>query len=78
MTQVTISLETDVASAFLKADPQMRKKAETLLNIWLKDLFTSKTKAKKELFEIMQAAGKIAQTNGLTPEILERLLNEKD
>lgn len=78
MTQVTISLETDVASAFLKADPQMRKKAETLLNIWLKELFTSKAKAKKELFEIMQTAGKIAQTNGLTPEILERLLNEKD
>jgi len=78
MTQVTISLETDVASAFLKADPQMRKKAETLMNIWLKDLFKNKTKAKKELLEIMQTAGKIAQTNGLTPEILERLLNEKD
>jgi hypothetical protein len=78
MTQVAISLETDVASAFLKAKPQMRKKAETLVNLWLKDLFVSKARTKKELFEIMQTAGKIAQANGLTPEILDRLLNEKD
>ncbi len=78
MTQVTISLETDVASAYNKANPQMRKKAEILVNLWLKDLFSSKARAKKELFEIMQTAGKIAQANGLTPEILERLMNEKD
>ncbi|NCO55708.1 MAG: hypothetical protein COS14_13790 [Bacteroidetes bacterium CG02_land_8_20_14_3_00_31_25] len=78
MKQVAISLETDVASAFLRAKPQMRKKAETLVNLWLKDLFISKARAKKELFEIMQTAGKIAQANGLTPEILEQLLNEKD
>jgi len=78
MTQVAITLETDVASAFLKAKPQMRKKAEILVNLWLKDLFINKAKAKKDLFEIMQTAGKISQTNGLTPEILERLLNEKD
>lgn len=78
MTQVSISLETDVASAFLNAKPQKRKKAETLVNLWLKDLFVKKANTRKELFDIMQIAGKIAQANGLTPEILERLLNEKD
>ena len=78
MTQVTISLEKDVASAYNKANPQMRKKAEILVNLWLKDLFSGKAKTKKELFEIMQTAGKISQSNGLTPEVLERLLNEKE
>ncbi|TAL62599.1 MAG: hypothetical protein EPN85_02210 [Bacteroidetes bacterium] len=77
MTQVAITLETDVASAFLKAKPQMRKKAETLVNLWLKDLFVKKANARKELFEIMQTAGKIAQANGLTPEKLQKILNEK-
>lgn len=78
MTQVAITLETDVASAFLNAKPQMRKKAETLVNLWFKDLFINKARAKKELFEIMDRVGAIAKANGLTPEVLERLLNEKD
>lgn len=77
MKQVAISLETDVASAFLKAKPQMRKKAETLVNLWLKNLFISKAMAKKELFKTMDRIGATAQSNGLTPEILERLLNEE-
>ena len=34
--------------------------------------------AKKELFKIMQTAGKIAQANGLTPEKLHEILNEKE
>ena len=78
MKQVTISLEPDVASAFLKAKPQMRKKAETLVNLWLKDLFTSRARAKTELFKTMDRASAMAQANGLTPKILERFLNEKD
>ena len=77
MKQVAIFLAPDIASVFLKAKPQERKNAEALVNIWLKDLFMSKAKAKKELFKTMDRISAIAKTNGLTPEILERILNEK-
>jgi len=76
MTQVAITLETDVASAFLKVKPQMRKKAETLVNLWLKNFFISKASAKKELFKTMDRVSAIAQANGLTPEIFEQIMLE--
>ncbi len=77
MEQISITLEPDVASAFLKAKPQIRQKAETLVNLWLKNLFTRKSKSHEELFELMDQISKIAQANGLTPEILDEILNEK-
>lgn len=78
MKQISIPLEPKVASAFLNAKPRERKKTEHLINIWLKNLFMNKATAKRELFKTMDRASAMAQENGLTPEILERLLNEKD
>lgn len=77
MKQVAIHLESDVAYAFLKAKPQVQKKAETVVNLWLKDLFMSTAKTKEEFFKSIDRLSKIAQANGLTPEILEDILNEK-
>ena len=78
MKQISIPVDPYIASAYAKATPQVRKKAEILVNFWLKELFVNKEKAKKELFETMDRIGAIAQANGLTPAILERLLNEED
>jgi hypothetical protein len=49
-----------------------------IVNSWLKSIFFKKADAREELLEIMQTAGKIAQANGLTPEKLLEILNEKE
>jgi len=77
MKQVTISLDPEIASAYQKASAEERKKVDFIVNSWLKNIFVKKADARKELLEIMQTAGKIAQANGLTPEILQDILNEK-
>ncbi len=77
MKQVAISLESEVAKAYLNARPEIRKKAEITFNFWLKDILMDKKKAKKEFFSTIQRLSKIARANGLTPEILNEILNEK-
>lgn len=78
MKQVTISLEADVASAYLRAMPDVRKKAETLVNLWLKDIFNQSDDPRKELTDAIKVVSRIAQSKGLTPKILEQILNEKE
>ena len=78
MKQVSITLEPDVAFVYSKAKPGIKKKANYLVNLWLKDLFKSKKRRREELFDAMEAASRIAKNNGLTPEILEQILNGKE
>ena len=76
MKQVSIPLNADVAMAYIKAKPEVRKKAEFLVNLWLKDIFRSRKTSVKNLFETMEMASKIAQSNGLTPEILQDIFQD--
>ena len=78
MKQVSIQLDPIVASFYEKAGYEEQKKAEYLINFWLKNFFTSKREARQELFDAMEMAGKIAQSKGLTYEILQQILNEKE
>ncbi|MCK9639752.1 MAG: hypothetical protein M0R39_07555 [Prolixibacteraceae bacterium] len=78
MKQVSISLNPEIASAYENATVEERKKVDYIVNSWLKSIFIKKADAREELLEIMQTAGKIAQANGLTPEKLLEILNEKE
>ncbi len=78
MKEVSISLNPEIANAYLSATAEERKKVDYIVNSWLKTIFIKKAAAREELFEIMQTAGKIAQSNGLTPEKLLEILNEKE
>ena len=78
MKQVSISLNPEIASAYENATVEERKKVDYIVNSWLKSIFVKKVDAREELLEIMQTAGKIAQANGLTPEKLLEILNEKE
>ena len=77
MEQISISLEPDVASAYLRAGPDVREKAQAAINLWLKELFTSRNKVIEDFFSSIDELSEIAQQNGLTPEILKQILNEK-
>ena len=76
MKQAYITLDTKVANAYLGAPSKERKKLDYIVNSWLKNIFYGKKDPKQKLFDTMSEAGKEAQANGLTPEILEQLLGE--
>lgn len=76
MEQVSIPLNDETASLYLRANREKKRKAEFLVNFWLKDFFKTRKKAKDELFEIMDEISAIAKSNGLTPQILEEILTE--
>ena len=76
MKQVSISLNPEVAKAYLQATAEDRQKVNSIVNRWLKNIFLRKKEPKEKLFETIDELGIEAQTKGLTPEILEQILHE--
>jgi hypothetical protein len=74
MTSATISLEVDpeTARAFAAATPEERGKLQLLLRLRLRELTTGPSRPLKQ---IMDEIGREAEARGLTPEILESLMN---
>jgi hypothetical protein len=71
---VNIQLDSEAARVFKTAPPEEQKKIEVLLSLWLKEIAATE---KLSLKEVMDDIGRTAQERGLTPEILESLLNEE-
>ena len=70
--QITVSVDPDVANAYRLASESDRRKLDLLVNLRLRDATKSKESLKDVMFEISQNA----QQRGLTPEILQSLLDE--
>ncbi len=73
MSTATISIEVspEVARAFSAATAEERRKLQLLLGLRLRELTEGSVRPLKE---IMDDIGKQAEARGLTPEILESLL----
>ena len=71
--QITVSVDSEVANAYRLASESERRKFDLLINLRLKDA----TRSKSSLKEVMLEISKNAQQRGLTPEILESLLNDE-
>jgi vacuolar-type H+-ATPase subunit E/Vma4 len=69
---ITIRVSAEVARIFEAASEEQRHKLEALLSIKLSDV----TRSKRSLEEIMSEVSHNARDRGLTPEILDSLLNE--
>jgi hypothetical protein len=69
---ITIQLDSEAARVFKAARPEEQKKMEALLSLWLKEIATAENLSLKEL---MDDIGRTAQEKGLTPEILESILD---
>ena len=67
-----IKVEPKVATLYEKLDSTQPKKIQLLLGVWLKEAIANQT----SLEDIMNQCSQEAQANGLTPEILESLLQE--
>ncbi|MFA4852257.1 MAG: hypothetical protein WC868_05735 [Bacteroidales bacterium] len=76
MKQVSISLNPEIARAYQQATDEERQKVNYIVNSWLKNIFYRKKDSKQKLFETMDQIGRIAEANGLTPEILNEILNQ--
>lgn len=70
---IRIRVSAEAAERFEAASEEDRRKIEALPSLQLGDL----TQPLRSLEEIMDSMGNYAQSQGLTPEILESILNEE-
>jgi hypothetical protein len=70
---ITIRVSPEAASAYETAPAEQQRKLDALLSLKLCEV----TRAKRPLEVIMSEMGRKAQERGLTPEILESILNEQ-
>ncbi len=68
---ITLPIDEDTANLYAKAPAEVQKKVQLLLSLWLRELVLSP----RSLRSIMDEISEKAQQRGLTPEILESLLN---
>lgn len=69
---IIIQVDTEAARAFNAASVDEQKKLQALLNVWLKQLAAADAAPLKGT---MDDIGARAQARGLTPEILDALLD---
>ena len=71
--KITISVDADAANAYYSASEEHRRKLDLILNLRLRDV----TNSPKSLKKIMDKISRNAQKRGLTPELLENILDDK-
>ena len=71
--QITVSVDSDVANIYRSASDKERRKFDLLINFRLRDA----TKSEKSLREVMSDISRNAQRRGLTPEILQSILDDE-
>lgn len=69
----SIQVESDVASAYNSASQEDQRKLQLLMRLWLQEF---STQPNPSLSEVMDVISDRAQARGLTPDILESILNE--
>jgi hypothetical protein len=69
---ITIQVNPEIARAYLGADDDELRKLDLLVNLKLREAMESPS----SLQELMRDIGRKARERGLTPEILESILND--
>ena len=70
--QITVSVDSKVANAYRGASDSERRKLDLLVNLRLREA----TDPYRSLQEVMEELSRNAQQRGLTPEILQSILDE--
>ena len=69
----TITIRVDAETrAYASASQEEQRKLDTILNLKLREI----TRSQRPLEEVMDDISRKAQERGLTPELLESILNE--
>jgi putative lipase involved disintegration of autophagic bodies len=77
-TEIKIKVPLDVAETYWNATEEERQKLEAKIAFYLKSSTLSRQESLSQLYKTMDTIRQKAQDRGLTPEILESLLNEDD
>jgi hypothetical protein len=72
MSPITIQVNPELAKAFVSASPEQQQKIQTLLNQWLEQAINV-----SKLQSTMDQMSQEAEAAGLTPDILESILNDQ-
>ncbi len=76
--EITIKVDANIAAIFKRATPERQKEISNLIGCLLKEpTDEEKAKAIEALEQTANQAGQEAKAKGLTPEILEEIINEK-
>ena len=73
METINIKVEPEVAKLYQESDNNKKEKLNTLIKLFFQSDF-----AQKSLTEVMAEISDKAQERGLTPEILESILNDDE
>ena len=71
---ITLEIDSEAAQAFKSVSVEEPEKLQVLLGIWLKEYVKADATSLKEA---MDEISRKAQSRGLTPEILELILEEE-
>lgn len=71
METISIQVDADVAKAFQSAQPEQQQKVQALVSLWLKRAMNL-----TKLQTTMDQMSDEVEANGLTPEILQAILDE--
>jgi hypothetical protein len=71
--EITIRVTPDAAATYLAASGEDRLKLDALLSLRLSEA----ARRNRSLQDVIREASQEAQANGLTPEILQEILNGK-
>ncbi|MGK7961130.1 hypothetical protein [Crocosphaera sp.] len=72
METINIKVDQEVAKAYRESDSRKQEQISTIIK-----LFLNKEFSQKSLSEVMEEIAKKAEKRGLTPEILENILNDE-
>jgi len=70
---ITIQVDPQAARVFTSVSPEMRRKLETLLSLRLLEA----TRTPESLAQVMSEISRSAQARGLTPDLLQDILNDE-
>ena len=71
--QITVSVDSDIATAYRNASDHDRRKLDLMINLRLREVTTPGRSVRETMAEISRNA----QQRGLTPEILRSILGEE-
>ena len=72
MENITIKVDHEIAKVYREAEPEKQQNVLLIFNLILKELFKDAS-----FEEIVEQIRQEAEKNGLTPEILEELLQDE-
>lgn len=73
MEKITIEVDNEIAKAYRESDLNKQEKVNTIIKLFFQPEF-----ADKSLSEVMENIADKAEKRGLTPEILEDILNDEE